>query len=167
MEQRVNGKKYVPHMYTRADVCGGNTIGGGCGARCWFPCVDTVQSRPSMNIRVHVEADLTAVSVGDLVDVSIDDSETLKTFVYQHTEPIAPHNVCLAVGPFDMCVDATAPWITSFCLKRGGNAGQRRRADMESTVEGVSRAVRQIHEYLRAPFPFGSYKQVFVDAEFA
>jgi hypothetical protein len=162
-----NFKKYVPHMYTRADVCGGNTIGGGCGARCWFPCVDTVQSRPSMSIRVHVESDLTAVSVGDLVDVSIDETETIKTFVYQHTEPIAPHNVCLAVGPFDAYVDETAPWITSFCLRTGGSVGQQRRIDLKTTVECVSKAVRQIQEYLGAPFPFGSYKQVFVDSEFA
>jgi hypothetical protein len=58
-------------------------------------------------------------------------------------------------------------WLTNFCLKRGEIAGQQKRADTESAVECVSRAVRQIHEYLGAPFPFGRYKQVFVDAEFA
>ncbi len=68
-----------PHTYTVFCASGGGSIMGGveasagCGARCWFPCLDTLSDRCTYDIEVTL-ADITPAVASRLgIDLSLDD----------------------------------------------------------------------------------------------
>ena len=144
------------HMHTYASLCGGEGIGSCCGARCWFPCVDTLQDRFGFSCDVTVDKGLTAICVGQS-EVSAVAPGKLR-FSFKHSRPVAAHNVALCVGPFERTRLETLPWVSIYTLPgklRLAKRSQRHLVDI----------LKHMQEYLGVAFPFESYSQVFVDQE--
>ena len=145
-----------PHMYTYTSLCGGEAIGSCCGARCWFPCVDTLQDRFPFTCTVAVEKGMTAVSVGKLKEQAVVGGKN--RFTFEHSQPIAAHNISLCVGPFERLPLEKFPWANIYVLP--GKASLASRA-----MRHLAKILAHIKEYLGCAFPFGCYSQVFVSSE--
>eukprot|EP01133_Synstelium_polycarpum_P013066 gene13066-15367_t len=126
------------------------------GARMWFPCCDQLSEKCTWELDLTANADLVVVATGQLLEKVSSEDEKKNTFIYRQDVATCPAGIGMAVGPFEIHPDPFVQNVTHFCLPH-------RVADLHHTVAFISQAFTFYEEYLGAPFPFSSYKQVFVD----
>ncbi|CAM8974118.1 unnamed protein product [Rhodiola kirilowii] len=130
-------------------------------ARCWFPCFDDVFQQCCFDLEFTVAQNLVAVSTGELLyQVLSKDDPPRKTYVYRVGVPVAAQWISLAVGPFQIVPDRHSGLISHMCLPP-------KLSDLRHTIGFFHTAFSHFENYLSAPFPFGSYKQVFIAPEMA
>ncbi|XP_077971287.1 transcription initiation factor TFIID subunit 2-like [Styela clava] len=132
------------------------TYGHENSARLWFPCVDTYSEPCTWKLEFTVDATMTAVSVGELVETVFTPDMKRKTFHYILTVPTAAPNIGLAVGPFEVLVDKHMHEVTHFCLPQLLPL-------LEHTTQACYEVFEFYEEILSFRFPYSCYKQVFVD----
>lgn len=132
------------------------TYGHENSSRLWFPCVDSYAEPCTWKLEFTIDEKLTAVSVGDLVEVVNTPDRRCKTFHYVLNTPICAPNIALAVGPFEIYVDPNMHEVTHFCLPNLLPL-------LKNTVRYMHEAFAFFEEVLASRFPFSCYKQVFVD----
>mmetsp|Transcript_15642 Transcript_15642/g.39970 ORF Transcript_15642/g.39970 Transcript_15642/m.39970 type:complete len:1340 (+) Transcript_15642:173-4192(+) len=125
-------------------------------ARLWFPTLDLPSTRMTFDLFFTVPAAFTVVSCGRLVEQVYNSEETEKTFFYKLDIPTCPSQLSLAVGCFEIYPDPVHKNVTHFCVPG-------RLAELKHTVAFFSRALTFLEKYLRTPFPYHHYKQVFVE----
>lgn len=132
------------------------TYGHENSARLWFPCVDTYSEPCTWKLEITVDASMSAVSSGDLVETIYTHDMKRKTFHYILSIPTAAPNIGLAIGPFEILVDPHMHEVTHFCLPQLLPL-------LKSTTETTYEIFEFYEEMLSFPFPYSCYKQVFVD----
>lgn len=135
------------------------TYGHENSARLWFPCVDTYSEPCTWKLEFTVDASMTAISVGDLVETVLTPDMKRKTFHYILTVPTAAPNIGLAVGPFEILVDKHMHEVTHFCLPQLLPL-------LEHTTQACYEMFEFYEEILSFRFPYSCYKQVFVDESY-
>ncbi|XP_043715873.1 transcription initiation factor TFIID subunit 2 isoform X2 [Telopea speciosissima] len=130
-------------------------------ARCWFPCMDSSSQRCCYDLEFTVAQNLVAVSNGCLLyQVLSKDNPPRKTYVYRLDVPVTAGWISLAVAPFEILPDRHGGIVSHMCLPSN-------LPKLRNTVGFFHTAFSHYEEYLSAPFPFGSYKQVFIAPEMA
>ncbi|KAL3700556.1 hypothetical protein R1sor_018578 [Riccia sorocarpa] len=130
-------------------------------ARCWFPCVDSTSERCSYSLEFTVSSEYIAVSCGKLLyQVYRDEGSSLKTYAYDLSIPTTASYISLVVAPLVVLPDRSNPLISHMCMP--GDSTK-----LQCTVNFFHLLSSTYEEYLGAPFPFGCYKQVFIDSEAA
>ncbi|KAK6147219.1 hypothetical protein DH2020_018131 [Rehmannia glutinosa] len=138
-------------------------------ARCWFPCLDDNLQCCCYDLEFTVASNLVAVSSGTLLH---------QTYVYKLDVPVAAQWISLAVAPFEILPDRHGGVLSHFCLP--SNLSKLRNTVVFSTMLSGNYLILMFsvlivaprlcnwshyEDYLSAPFPFGSYKQVFIAPE--
>ncbi len=129
---------------------------GGCSSRHWFPCVDAWSELCLWKIEITVDAGLTAVCSGELEETVYTGDLRRKTFHYSLRTPTSAGNIGFAVGPFDILVHPEMNELTNFCPK--GLLPL-----MKNSTKGLEKMFEFFEELLASRYPYGSYKQVFVE----
>ncbi|KAF5206181.1 Transcription initiation factor tfiid subunit [Thalictrum thalictroides] len=130
-------------------------------AHCWFPCVDDSLQRCCFDMEFTVAQNLVAVSNGTLLyQVLSKDDPPRKTFVYQLSVPVTAGWISLVIAQFEILPDSHSGIISHLCLSSDFSK-------LRNTVAFFHSAFSHYEDYLNAPFPFGSYKQVFIAPEMA
>ncbi|KAI5660153.1 hypothetical protein M9H77_28946 [Catharanthus roseus] len=130
-------------------------------ARCWFPCMDDNLQYCSYDLEFTVARNLVAVSTGTLLyQVLSKDDPPRKTYVYRLDIPVAARWISLVVAPFEIFPDRHNAMLSHICLPSN-------LAKLRNTVGFFHSAFSHYEEYLSAPFPFGSYSQIFIAPEMA
>ncbi|PON62083.1 Coatomer beta subunit [Parasponia andersonii] len=130
-------------------------------ARCWFPCIDDTSQRCCYDLEYTVAQNLVAVSSGSLLyQVLSKDDPPRKTYVYKLDVAVSAQWISLAVGPFEVLPDNQFSLISHMCLPV-------HISKLRNTVEFFHNAFSCYKDYLSVNFPFGSYKQVFIEPEMA
>jgi len=135
------------------------TFGHENSARLWFPCIDSTSEPCTWKLEFTVDECMTAISCGELYDTVYTPDMRRKTFHYHVNTPTAPPNIALAVGPFQIYVDPNMHEVTHFCLPHLLPV-------LKSTVRYLYEVFEYLETILGTPFPFTTYKQVFVDELF-
>ncbi|KAL9268546.1 Transcription initiation factor TFIID subunit 2-like protein [Drosera capensis] len=103
----------------------------------------------SYDMEFTVPQNFVAVSNGSLLyQVLTKDVPSRKTYVYKISIPVSARWISLAVAPFVILPDVHNSLLSYMCLP-GDHAKLRN-------------TVGHYESYLKAPFPFGSYQQVFI-----
>lgn len=125
------------------------------GARTWFPCNDHPSDRATYAFHLRVPAPLTAVSNGQLIDVT-ENADNTRTFHWQMPAPMATYVALLAVADY-VAVESTAP--DGIPLTHYVYADQREAGAAVFSYTGAALALLQ---ELFGPYPFASYGHVIV-----
>ena len=125
-------------------------------SRLWFPCIDTFSEPCSWKLEFTVDASMTAVSCGDLIETVLSSDLKRKTFHYTLNIPTSASNIGLAVGPFQVMVDPNMHEVTHFCLPHLYTL-------LKDTCSFLHEAFEFYEELLSSRYPYSCYKQVFVD----
>ncbi|XP_026465105.1 LOW QUALITY PROTEIN: transcription initiation factor TFIID subunit 2-like, partial [Ctenocephalides felis] len=139
--------KRAAHMYTYAHEN---------SSRLWFPCVDSYAEPCTWSLEFTVDAAMTAVSCGDLVEITMTPDMRRKTYHYVLNTPACAPNIALAVGPFETYVDPHMHEVTHFCLPQLMPL-------LKNSVRYMHEAFEFYEETLATRYPYPCYKQVFVD----
>ncbi|XP_062116921.1 transcription initiation factor TFIID subunit 2 isoform X3 [Humulus lupulus] len=130
-------------------------------ARCWFPCIDDTLQRCCYDLEFTVAQNLVAVSSGNLLyQVLSKDDPPCKTYVYKLDVAVSAQWISLVVGPFEVLPDHQFCLISHMCLPV-------HLSKLRGTVDFFHSAFSCYKDYLSVNFPFGSYKQVFIEPEMA
>ena len=146
------------------------------GTRFWIPCLDNHSNLSTWSFEYRAPSYYTVVSSGELIatridqipEIKVDDNEMnnnennyieVKTSYFELNVPTSAQNIAVACGPFEIYPDPSNPDITHFCLP-----GQM--AKMSHTIQFFNKAMQICEEYLGVPFPYGSYKHVFVEESY-
>ncbi|KAL6177906.1 hypothetical protein ACLB2K_049427 [Fragaria x ananassa] len=130
-------------------------------ARCWFPCMDDSSQSCCYDLEFMVAWHLVAVSTGTLLyQVLSKDDPPRKTYVYRLDVPVSAQWISLVVAPFEILPDHQCGLISHMCLPA-------HLSKLRNTVEFFHGAFSCYKDYLAVNFPFGSYKQVFLEPEMA
>ncbi|KAF9618225.1 hypothetical protein IFM89_000860, partial [Coptis chinensis] len=128
-------------------------------AQCWFPCMNNSSQRYCFDMEFTVAQNFVAVSNGTLLyQVLSKDDPPRKTFVYSLSVPVAARWISLVVAQFEILVDSHNGIISHMCLSPDI-------LKLRNTATFFHSAFSHYEDYLSAPFPFGSYKQVFIAPE--
>ncbi|KAI3976872.1 hypothetical protein MKX01_008730 [Papaver californicum] len=128
-------------------------------AHCWFPCMESSSQRCCYDLEFTVPENLVAVSNGTLVHQIISkDYPSRKTYVYKLSVPVTAGWITLAVGPFEVLPDRHSGSISHMCLSINVS-------ELRNTVGFFHSAFSHYEDYLSRSFPFGSYKQIFIEPE--
>ncbi len=165
-----NGINTPAHVYTNAYFSGSSSVGGGCGARCWLPCLDLLESKCPYEISITCEQGNRAIASGTLTKISNNPDGT-NTFYFDHQYPISPNCIGFVVGPFieirkEMAESAdgsggqnqSLSWIHHYFLPGRENL-------VQDAISGFDKIVQNIEMYLDAQYPFGMYSQVWIAGE--
>ncbi len=132
------------------------TYGYENSSRLWFPCVDTYSEPCTWRMEFTVDANMVAVSCGDLIETVYTQDMKRKTFHYCLSTPTTAPNIALAVGPFEIMVDPYMHEVTHFCLPQLLPL-------LRDTCSFLHEAFEFYEELLSSRYPYSCYKQVFVD----
>ncbi|KAK7101291.1 hypothetical protein V1264_024091 [Littorina saxatilis] len=135
------------------------TIGKENSSRLWFPCLDSYSESCTWKLEFTVDASMTAVSCGDLIDTIYAADMKTKTYHYFLSTPTAAPNIGLAVGPFEVHVDPTMHEVTHFCLPHLTSI-------LKHTTSYLHQSFEFYEELMSSRYPYGCYKQVFVDESY-
>ncbi|XP_076462232.1 transcription initiation factor TFIID subunit 2-like [Babylonia areolata] len=138
------------HMFT----CGREN-----SSRLWFPCVDSYSEPCTWKLEFTVDPSMIAVSCGDLIDTVFSTDMKSKTYHYYLSTPTAAPNIGLAVGPFEIHVDPNMHEVTHFCLPPV-------KSILKHTTSYLHQSFEFYEELMSSRYPYGCYKQVFVDESF-
>nr|CAG4635921.1 EOG090X00M6 [Eubosmina coregoni] len=133
------------------------TYGWENSARLWFPCIDSYAEVCTWKLEFTVDASMTAVSCGDLMEVVYTQDLRRKTFHYVLPIPTAAPNIGLAVGPFEILVDPYMTELTHFCLPPLMPL-------LRSTARYVHETFEFYEELLGTRYPYSFCKTVYVNA---
>ncbi|KAF6168935.1 hypothetical protein GIB67_038432 [Kingdonia uniflora] len=126
---------------------------------CWFPCMDNSLQRCCYDLEFTVEQNLVAVSNGTLLyQVLSKDDPPRITYVYRLNVPVTAEWISLAVAPLEILPDRHIGLLSHMCMSPSFSM-------LRNTVGFFHNAYSHYEDYLSAPFPFGSYKQVFIVPE--
>lgn len=125
-------------------------------SRLWFPCIDTFSEPCLWKLEFTVDASMTAVSCGDLIETVVSSDLKRKTFHYTLNIPTSASNIGLAVGPFEIMVDPNMHEVTHLCLPHLYSL-------MKDTCSFLHEAFEFYEELLSSRYPYSCYKQIFVD----
>ncbi|XP_072170420.1 transcription initiation factor TFIID subunit 2-like [Diadema setosum] len=125
-------------------------------SRLWFPCIDSFSEPCTWKLEFTVDAQMVAVSSGELIETVYTPDMSKKTYHYILNIPTSASNIALAVGPFEIVVDPTMHEFTYFCLPK-------LKPLLEHTTAFFHEVVEFYEETLGTCFPYTCYKQVFVD----
>jgi aminopeptidase N len=84
------------------------------GARYWFPANDHPRDKAFFRFELTVPVELTAVANGQLIDIQMSDVVTVpggepgRTFIWEHSHPMATYLALVAVGPFER-IESVSP----------------------------------------------------------
>ncbi|KAK9748208.1 hypothetical protein RND81_02G043200 [Saponaria officinalis] len=121
--------------------------------------MDDSLQRCCFDLEFTVPHNFVAVSNGTLLyQVLSKDDPPRKTFVYKLTIPVSARWISLAVAPFQILPDYQNSLLSHMCLTESF-------AKLQNTMKFFYSAFRHYETYLESPFPFGSYKQVFIAPE--
>ncbi|XP_021849855.1 transcription initiation factor TFIID subunit 2 isoform X2 [Spinacia oleracea] len=121
--------------------------------------MDDSLQRCCYDLEFTVPHNFVAVSNGRLLyQVLSKDDPPRKTFVYKLDVPVFARWISLAIAPFQILPDYNNSLLSHMCLP--GNV-----LKLQNTVGFFHSAFRQYEAYLKSPFPFGSYTQVFIAPE--
>lgn len=130
-------------------------------AHCWFPCMDNSSQLCSFDMEFTVAQKFVAVSNGTLLyQVLSKDDPPRITFVYKLSVPVTAGWISLVVAQFQILPDRHSGLLSHMCLSLDY-------PKLRNTVAFFHCAFSHYEDYLSAPFPFGSYKQVFIAPEVA
>nr|GLL17498.1 transcription initiation factor TFIID subunit 2 isoform X1 [Ipomoea trifida] len=130
-------------------------------ARCWFPCMDDNLQRCCYDLEFTVASNLVAVSSGTLLyQVLSKDDPSRKTYVYRLDVPVTAGWISLVVAPFEILPDRHIAQLSHICLPPN-------LSKLRNTIGFFHNTFSHYEDYLAAPFPFGSYTQVFLSPEMA
>ncbi|KAL6994921.1 Transcription initiation factor TFIID subunit 2 [Sarracenia purpurea var. burkii] len=129
-------------------------------ARCWFPCMDDSSQRCCYDLEFTVASNFVAVSTGKLLYQVLNNDGLHKTYVYRLNVPVAARWISLVVASFEIFPDCHSGLLSYLCLPAN-------LSKLRNTVGFFHSAFSHYEEYLSAPFPFGSYTQVFISPEIA
>uniref|UniRef100_A0A914UPH0 Transcription initiation factor TFIID subunit 2 n=1 Tax=Plectus sambesii TaxID=2011161 RepID=A0A914UPH0_9BILA len=124
--------------------------------RHWLPCVDVCGELCLWRIEITCDVAFTAITSGELVETEYTPDMRHKTYQYQMGVPTSAVNIGFAVGQFDISVLPEMCEVSSFALPGLGSLVKHSAANLDRVFEFFE-------ELLSCRFPFGSYKQVFVD----
>ncbi|TVU09497.1 hypothetical protein EJB05_42973 [Eragrostis curvula] len=128
-------------------------------AHCWFPCIDSASQRCPFDLEFTVDTNLVAVSNGDLLyQVLSKEDPSRKTYVYKLNTPVSAQWISLVVGPLEVLPDKNDINVSHICLSPA-------LSKLENTITFFQDAYSCYEDYLATPFPFGSYKQIFLPSE--
>ncbi|KAJ0987182.1 hypothetical protein J5N97_005538 [Dioscorea zingiberensis] len=128
-------------------------------AHCWFPCMDSSMQRCPFDLEFTVDSNFVAISNGSLLyQVLSKDDPPRVTYVYKLSVPISAGWISLAVAPFEILPDCHNGVITHMCLSEN-------LSKLQNTIGFFHNAFSHYEDYLSMPFPFGSYKQIFIPPE--
>ena len=142
-----------PHMYSHNEVE---------SARCWLPCLDRYSQPCTWSFQYRTRSCYTVISTGELFGTEQEEVETegdtteLTTFFYEEKIPTSVKNIAVTAGIFEMYPDAVLPNTTYFCLP--GMMPM-----VKHTVKFLHKAYHFYEQYLGSPFPYPSFKVVFVE----
>ncbi|KAI8520784.1 Transcription initiation factor TFIID subunit 2 [Branchiostoma belcheri] len=128
-------------------------------SRLWFPCVDSYSELCTWKLEFTVDAAMTAVSCGDLVDTVFTADSKKKTFHYVLSIPTSAPNIAVAIGPFEILVDPHMHEVTYFCLPHLMSL-------LKHTADSIHRILEFYEELLSWRYPYTCYKAVFVDQSY-
>ncbi|GBG27231.1 Transcription initiation factor TFIID subunit 2 [Hondaea fermentalgiana] len=156
-----NDKRYFSYVYTYSSLCAAETLGSGCGARCWFPCVDTLSAKCPFELEVTAPLGLTIISGGLQHEATVNEIRGEQTVRFEYEDPVAPYNIGLCVGPFIERRALQADWIRMYHLPDAAPKTALRKATAH-----LKAAIFHMMRYMRLEkFPFPTYSQVFIDQE--
>ncbi|XP_070555415.1 transcription initiation factor TFIID subunit 2-like [Ptychodera flava] len=135
------------------------TYGYENSARLWFPCIDSYSEPCTWKLEFTVDASMTAVSCGDLIETVYTPDMRKKTFHYVLNIPTAAPNIALAVGPFEIFVDPYMNEVTHFCLPQLLPV-------LKHSTDRLHQAFEFYEEVLGTRYPYSCYKQVFIDCAY-
>ncbi|OVA05041.1 Peptidase M1 [Macleaya cordata] len=128
-------------------------------AHCWFPCRESSSQRCCYDLEFTVPENLVAISNGSLLhQVLSKDDPPRKTYVYKLSVPVSAGWISLAVAPFEIFPDRHSGILSHMCLSPNISK-------LRNTVGFFHSAFSHYEDYLSASFPFGSYKQIFIEPE--
>ncbi|KAI1715134.1 peptidase family m1 domain-containing protein [Ditylenchus destructor] len=123
----------------------------------WLPSLASTSQLAVWKFEITVDKKFTAVCCGDLTDtISCAEDESQKTFHYQLLIPTSAGNIGFAVGDFKIHVLPDIPEIISFTLPGLMPL-------LKYTVSSLDRTYTFFEELLSCRYPYGFYRQVFVD----
>ncbi|EFJ31790.1 hypothetical protein SELMODRAFT_408008 [Selaginella moellendorffii] len=125
----------------------------------WFPCLGSMSSRcSSYHLEFTVQSDYVAVSAGNLLYQVLSKEGNMKTYVYNLDVPTPASFVTLVSTPLEVIPERQNANVSHMCPP--GFTSK-----LQSSVNCYYSLFSLYEEYLGAEFPFGSYKQVFIDSE--
>ncbi|KAI1715129.1 transcription initiation factor TFIID subunit 2 [Ditylenchus destructor] len=123
----------------------------------WLPSLASTSQLAVWKFEITVDKKFTAICCGDLTDtISCTEDESQKTFHYQLLIPTSAGNIGFAVGDFKIHVLPDIPEIISFTLPGLMPL-------LKYTVSSLDRTYTFFEELLSCRYPYGFYRQVFVD----
>ncbi|KAG9510630.1 Transcription initiation factor TFIID subunit 2, partial [Fragariocoptes setiger] len=125
-------------------------------SRLWFPCIDSFNEPCTWHMEYTVDAHLTAISSGELIQSVLSQDKRKKTYKYELRTPTSAFNIGLVVGNFDTLIDPNMQEITHYFLP----ALRQHVLDSCSFLSEVFEFYEV--ELLKHRFPYPCYKQVFV-----
>ncbi|CAI4227145.1 unnamed protein product [Auanema sp. JU1783] len=122
----------------------------------WLPCLDAPDQLALWRLSITCDANCTAVTSAELLDVVFTADMKKKVYQYQQAVPTSACNMGWAVGNFVTFGHPDITEVTSFCLPGLTSL-------MKHTVSPLDKILEYFEELLSCRYPFPSYKQVFVD----
>ncbi|XP_067931725.1 transcription initiation factor TFIID subunit 2-like [Watersipora subatra] len=132
------------------------TYGTPNSSRLWFPCVDSCNELCTWKMEITVDAMMTAVAPGELIEAVVSADGKEKTYFYELDVPTSACNIALAIGPFECYVDSSRNEVKHYCLPH-------LMPILKCTTETLHEAFEFYEEMLSVRYPYPAYKQVFVD----
>lgn len=137
-------------------------------ASCWFPCHDTANDRCTYDLELTCPAGYTVVASGELQQqVFTDATESKVTFEYKLPVPTMARQLGFVCARMHILPDPAEDVATHFVAWRssGGDHATDKRVleQLKHTTACTSAVFHTYENYLAAPYPYESYKQVFVD----
>jgi hypothetical protein len=153
------------------------------GPRCWFPCLDHV----SVASAFEVELKLSSPSLVPVFSGMLLEHDKKGRFLFCTDAATTARGVGLAIGPFKVWFDPSAPRMKAYYLENGyapgdgsNHGGTKRSRSSEEvgeeedssltpfgravahTMSHMLKAVRFVEEWLDVDYPFGTARVVFV-----
>lgn len=160
-ERGSNDKKHHSYVYSYSSMCSAETLGAACGARCWFPCVDTLQAKYPFELEVTAPLGLTVIASGERVETIVNEANSEQTVRFVHNDPIAPYNIGFCVGPFVERPAPNAEWIRIYHFPDAASKTALRKV----TANLKAALVHMIRYFGVDKFPYPTYSQVFIAQE--
>ena len=95
------GYGYPTHCYTfRNPLAAGGVLGNGDGARCCFPCIDTLAGRCPWSLTFNVEKGVKVFATGTLMEKDVNTNVNQDIFSFHLHERVNASAIGFAVGHF-------------------------------------------------------------------
>lgn len=129
-------------------------------SRLWFPTIDSFGQPCTWTLEFTVQAHLTVISCGDLINTATSHDKIYKTFKYKLDIPTAAPNIGFVAGQFETwsipaSINSNCP-IKNYYFSELGEL-------TKASCSFLSECAEFYEEYQSFKYPYSNYKQVFVD----